>query len=73
MNPIEKLFLLVAGSVLALAAGSLGAELAGTDHPAGTHHPIVDTYIGWLLLLAGASYPPAAVIYYQRFIKQLRQ
>ena len=73
MNPIAKLFLLVAGSVLALAAGSLGAELAGTDHPAGTDQPSEDACIGWLLLLAGASYPPAAVIYYQLLIKRLQQ
>jgi len=57
MNPIAKLFLFVLGPVLALVAGSLGIEL------------IEETFFGWLLFCAGASYPFTAVIYYQRYRK----
>jgi hypothetical protein len=58
MNPIAKLFLLVVGPALALVFGSLGVEL------------IEETFFGWLLFLAGASYLPGAVIYYQHYMKQ---
>ena len=61
MNPIARLFLFVVGPFLALVFGSLGVEL------------IEETFFGWLLFCAGASYPPAAVIYYQRYLKHLRQ
>jgi len=67
MNLLVKLCLLVFGPALALVLGSLGVELAGTGHP------IEETFFGWLLFAAGASYPPAAVIYYQRYLKHLRQ
>ena len=60
MNPIKKLFLFVVGPAVALVAGSLGVEL------------IDETFFGWLLFAAGVSYPPAAVIYYQRY-RKLRQ
>ena len=60
MNPLKKLFLFVVGPALALVVGSLGVEL------------IEETFFGWLLFAAGASYPPAAVIYYQRY-RKLRQ
>jgi hypothetical protein len=54
MNPIAKLILLVVGPALALVVGSLGVEL------------IEETFWGWLLFVAGASYPPGAVLYYRR-------
>ncbi len=54
MKPLAKLCLFVIGPALALTAGTLGVEL------------IEETFFGWLLFLAGASYPPGAVIYYQR-------
>jgi hypothetical protein len=54
MKPIAMLFLFGFGPTLALVVGSLGVEL------------IEETFFGWLLFLVGASYPPGAVIYYQR-------
>jgi hypothetical protein len=54
MTVLTKLLLLGIGPALALAVGSLGVEL------------IEETVWGWLLFIAGASYPPGAVIYYRR-------
>ncbi len=48
------------GPLLALVLGSLGVELALTEDSPGAN------FTGWLLLLAGVSYPVGAVIYYQR-------
>jgi hypothetical protein len=58
MTPITTLLLLVIGPVLALVVGSLGVAL------------IEETVVGWLMLLAGVSYPPGAVIYYQHHHRQ---
>jgi hypothetical protein len=60
MSPIAQLFLFVFGPTLALVVGSLGVAL------------IEETFFGWLLFLAGASYPPGVIIYYQRY-RKLRQ
>ncbi len=60
MTTTAMAFLFVIGPLLALVVGALGVEL------------MEETFFGWLLFLAGASYPPGAVIYYQRFIKQNR-
>jgi hypothetical protein len=61
MNPLAKVCLFVLGPILALIVGVLGVEL------------IEETFFGWLLFLAGASYPLGAVIYYQRYLKLSRR
>ena len=58
MNPIAKLSLFVLGPALALVIGSLGVEL------------IEETFFGWLLFCAGASYLPGVVIFYQHHKKK---
>jgi hypothetical protein len=61
MKLITRLFLFVFGPDLALFAGTLGVEL------------IEETFFGWLLFLAGVSYLPGAVIFYQYYLKHSRQ
>lgn len=61
MNTIAMALLFGVGPLLALVVGALGVEL------------MEETFFGWLLFLAGASYPPGAVIYYQRYLKASRK
>jgi pilus assembly protein TadC len=53
MTPLNMLLLLGIGPALALVVGSLGVAL------------IDESILGWLLFMAGACYPPGAVIYYR--------
>lgn len=60
MNIYLTIFLFAGSAGLALLFGCLGAHL------------IEETILGWPLFLAGASFPPGAVLYYRRIQSRIR-